>query len=211
MSSSSSTQTPSCKCPPCKESGDSSEFKPGEDPDGGNNGAGHHGDNPPEQGGGLPGGGGAPGTGGDGALANTTSGGNQPGGMNTNNGEVTLSSDAAMGSTGLGLNFSTRLNYLSQGGGLSYGFGSNWIFPALTGLKVSDTTGPADSISYQTSSDSTLLFQEGSTAGTYEASYYVRDVLTWKSSNKTYILTSPSGAQRIFGDVPGIVKTVAAG
>jgi RHS repeat-associated protein len=118
--------------------------------------------------------------------------------VNTNNGEVTLSSDAVMGSTGLGLNFSTRLNYLSQGGGLSYGFGSNWIFPALTGLKVSDTTGPADNASYQTSSDSTLEFQEGTTAGTYEASYYVRDILTWKSSNKTYILTSPSGAQRIF-------------
>lgn len=127
------------------------------------------------------------------------------GGVDTNSGGVKQSAVNPMSSSGLGLSFGTGLTYDSQGSGDS-GFGDRWMSPSLAGLSFQGST-----VFYKTGPNTTLRFTPGSTAGEFEASYFVRDVLTEDTGSGDYSLLSPSGAIRKFDNTGKLISFTSPG
>jgi hypothetical protein len=77
---------------------------------------------------------------------------------------------------------------------------------SLAGLTTS-----GGNVYYQTSASSTLQFTPGASAGTFEASYFVRDVLTLDTGAGEYALASPSGSLRRFNSSGQLLSFQSAG
>jgi RHS repeat-associated protein len=117
-------------------------------------------------------------------------GGSGGGGVNTSDGQPVVGAKPVGFSQGLNIPFSTAVSYRPQSGG-SGSMGS-WASSSLAGLEI--LNGGAKII-YRTTPDSALLFIE-TTPGTYQAEYFVRDILT--KSGSTYTLTRTDGSKRTF-------------
>ena len=125
--------------------------------------------------------------------------------MDTNSGGVNQSAVNQMSSSGLGLPFETGLSYDSQGSG-GTGFGDGWMSGSLAGL-----TFVGGDVFYQTSPNRTLRFTPGAGSGEYDASYFVRDVLSQDTGSGDYSLVSPSGALRKFDSTGKLISFSSPG
>jgi RHS repeat-associated protein len=124
------------------------------------------------------------------------------GGVDAYSGLVVISA-IGMSSNGFNLPFGTDLTYLSNGGGSSLGFGSNWRCVSLAGLSF-----VGGNVRYQTGPEDTRVFLNQG-GGAYAATYFIRDVLFQSGGN--YRLLAPEGGQRTFDSTGRLTSIKSAG
>ena len=121
------------------------------------------------------------------------------------NGGVVFSSRVGLRANGFNVPFSTNLAYDSAGGGASRGFGINWVPLCLPRLVLAGGVA-----TYERGALEKLVFVPLG-GGAYQATYFVRDQLSYNSGSSEYTLTAPDGRVETFDGEGKLISFASPG